>query len=125
MDRIVDEADSFEKLAAAVEERAERMRRHAELAWQEADRLGAADDQVKRVRLWEARTHEHSADVLMKTAGLYRTRARELRAMHRPGAAGPGASIARRLAEQRRQIATEREALAVQASERVRAANRP
>ena len=120
-DCVRDEADGFDELAAEVEKRAERVLRHAEQASTEAEQA-AADDPARHLRTWEARLHEQSAAVLKRTAGLYRTRAQELRARSRPpriagGANGSRTTYAadlRRIAAEREQIAIRREELATE-----------
>jgi len=87
--RVVDEATSLEKLAAVVEERAERVLRNAELARQEAAHAGAEDSRARDLHLWEADAHERSAKLLERTAALYRSRARDLRAQRPSHHASP------------------------------------
>jgi hypothetical protein len=115
MDRMIDEAASYEKLAALVEERAERVRRHAAVAQQEAERL--ADPELKKMHLWEAKTHKNTAALIMRTAGLYRRRAQDLRAMRSAGSPRRLTAITGLLAEERSQVARERQRLAAQADE--------
>jgi hypothetical protein len=115
--QVLAEAASLEDLASVVEARAARVLQHAEQARQEAERADH-DSYARELRTAEASTHEHSAELLMQTAALYRGRARDLR-KHFEDAAGPRHGIAlqrEHLDEERAQIATVRKQLAAESA---------
>jgi len=77
----VDKVASLEAPATLVEQRAERVREHATRAREEAAEDAAAGFRThESLHLSEPNTHEQSATLLMRTASLYRKRARDLRA---------------------------------------------